>query len=52
MKTYRFLWKDAVFSAVTLLTNPKLMIFGAAAQFGIFFTLAAFCCCDAYQFIS
>mgnify|MGYP002510090125 CR=1 FL=1 len=34
------LWKDAVFSAVTLLTNPKLMIFGAAAQFGIFFTLA------------
>ncbi|MBQ1211228.1 MAG: sodium ion-translocating decarboxylase subunit beta, partial [Clostridia bacterium] len=23
-----------------LLTNPKLMLFGAAAQFGIFFTLA------------
>lgn len=22
-----------------LLTNPKLMLFGAAAQFGIFFTL-------------
>ena len=24
-----------------LLSNPKLMLFGAAAQFGIFFTLSA-----------
>ena len=30
----------AMIDFTPLLTNPKLMIFGAAAQFGIFFTLA------------
>ena len=29
-----------------LLSNPKLMIFGAAAQFGIFFTLCAGLACS------
>ena len=47
-----FIGIGAMIDFQPLLTNPKLMIFGAAAQFGIFFTLAAFCCCNAYQFFS
>ena len=36
-----FIGIGAMIDFQPLLTNPKLMIFGAAAQFGIFFTLAA-----------
>ena len=36
-----FIGIGAMIDFTPLLTNPKLMIFGAAAQFGIFFTLAA-----------
>ena len=36
-----FIGIGAMIDFEPLLTNPKLMIFGAAAQFGIFFTLAA-----------
>ena len=35
-----FIGIGAMIDFTPLLTNPKLMIFGAAAQFGIFFTLA------------
>lgn len=35
-----FIGIGAMIDFQPLLTNPKLMIFGAAAQFGIFFTLA------------
>ena len=35
-----FIGIGAMIDFGTLLSNPKLMIFGAAAQFGIFFTLA------------
>lgn len=35
-----FVGIGAMIDFTPLLTNPKLMIFGAAAQFGIFFTLA------------
>ena len=35
-----FIGIGAMIDFSPLLTNPKLMIFGAAAQFGIFFTLA------------
>ena len=35
-----FIGIGAMIEFTPLLTNPKLMIFGAAAQFGIFFTLA------------
>lgn len=35
-----FVGIDAMIDFEPLLTNPKLMIFGAAAQFGIFFTLS------------
>ena len=35
-----FIGIGAMLDFQPLLTNPKLMIFGAAAQFGIFFTLA------------
>lgn len=34
-----FIGIGAMIDFAPLLTNPKLMIFGAAAQFGIFFTL-------------
>ena len=34
-----FIGIGAMIDFQPLLTNPKLMIFGAAAQFGIFFTL-------------
>ncbi len=34
-----FIGIGAMIDFTPLLTNPKLMIFGAAAQFGIFFTL-------------
>ena len=34
-----FVGIGAMIDFTPLLTNPKLMIFGAAAQFGIFFTL-------------
>ena len=36
-----FIGIGAMIDFQPLLTNPKLMIFGAAAQFGIFFTLGA-----------
>ncbi len=36
-----FIGIGAMIDFEPLLSNPKLMIFGAAAQFGIFFTLAA-----------
>ncbi len=36
-----FIGIGAMIDFQPLLTNPKLMIFGAAAQFGIFFTMAA-----------
>ena len=36
-----FIGIGAMIDFTPLLTNPKLMIFGAAAQFGIFFTLCA-----------
>ena len=36
-----FIGIGAMIDFQPLLTNPKLMIFGAAAQFGIFFTLSA-----------
>ena len=36
-----FIGIGAMIDFTPLLTNPKLMIFGAAAQFGIFFTLGA-----------
>lgn len=36
-----FIGIGAMIDFTPLLTNPKLMIFGAAAQFGIFFTLFA-----------
>ncbi len=36
-----FIGIGAMIDFQPLLTNPRLMIFGAAAQFGIFFTLAA-----------
>ncbi len=36
-----FIGIGAMIDFSPLLSNPKLMIFGAAAQFGIFFTLAA-----------
>lgn len=36
-----FIGIGAMIDFAPLLTNPKLMIFGAAAQFGIFFTLGA-----------
>ena len=36
-----FIGIGAMIDFTPLLTNPKLMIFGAAAQFGIFFTMAA-----------
>ncbi len=35
-----FIGIGAMIDFTPLLTNPKLMIFGAAAQFGIFFTMA------------
>ncbi len=35
-----FIGIGAMIDFTPLLTNPKLMLFGAAAQFGIFFTLA------------
>ena len=35
-----FIGIGAMIDFQPLLSNPKLMIFGAAAQFGIFFTLA------------
>ena len=43
-----FIGIGAMIDFQPLLTNPKLMIFGAAAQFGIFFTvlLASFFGCD------
>ena len=34
-----FIGIGAMIDFTPLLTNPKLMLFGAAAQFGIFFTL-------------
>ena len=36
-----FIGIGAMIDFEPLLTNPKLMLFGAAAQFGIFFTLCA-----------
>lgn len=33
-----------------LLANPKLLVFGAAAQFGIFFTLSLVCLCAGIPF--